>query len=60
VDRLNAAFVKSLEAPEVKAFLEQNGAVGRAGPPEELAATLKSDWEIAARQLKATGIRADE
>jgi tripartite-type tricarboxylate transporter receptor subunit TctC len=59
VERLNGAFVKSMESPDVRAFLEQNGAVSRTGTPEDLAQTLRSDFEIAARQLKAAGVQAE-
>jgi tripartite-type tricarboxylate transporter receptor subunit TctC len=59
VERLNAAFVKSLQAPEVRNFIEQNGAVSRGGTPEDLGATLRSDFEVAAKLLKATAIQAE-
>jgi tripartite-type tricarboxylate transporter receptor subunit TctC len=59
VDRLNDAFVKSLETAEVRAFLEKNGAVARGGPPEELAATLRKDFEIAVKLLKAANIQPE-
>jgi tripartite-type tricarboxylate transporter receptor subunit TctC len=59
VDRLNGALVRAMETPEVRAFLEQNGAVSRAGTPEDLAATLRKDFEIAGRQLKAAAIQAE-
>ncbi len=59
VDRLNAAFVRSLEAPEVRAFIDANGAVAHGGTPEELGATLRGDFEVAAKLLKAAGIQAE-
>ena len=59
VDRLNAAFVKSLDAPEVRRFFEENGAVSRAGTPQELATTLRRDLDIAIQMIKATGIQAE-
>ena len=59
VDRLNAAFVKALESPEVRKFLDDNGAVSRAGSPQELATTIKRDLEIAVQMIAATGIKAE-
>ncbi|OFZ98476.1 MAG: hypothetical protein A3H35_06960 [Betaproteobacteria bacterium RIFCSPLOWO2_02_FULL_62_17] len=59
VERLNAAFVKALDAPEVRKFLDDNGAVPRAGAPEELAATIRKDLEIAVQMIKAAGIQAE-
>ncbi len=59
VDRLNGAFVKALDAKEVKVFLEENGAVSRAGSPQDLAATIKKDLEVAIQMIKVTGIQAD-
>ncbi|MFM9969667.1 MAG: Bug family tripartite tricarboxylate transporter substrate binding protein [Burkholderiales bacterium] len=59
VERLNAAFVKSLDTPEVKNFLEENGAVSRAGSPQDLVATIKKDLEIAIQMIKTTGIQAE-
>jgi tripartite-type tricarboxylate transporter receptor subunit TctC len=59
VDRLNGAFVKALDAKEVKVFLEENGAVSRAGSPQDLAATIKKDLEVAIQMIKVTGIQAE-
>ena len=59
VERLNAAFVKSLDAPEVRKFFEDNGAVARTGTPQDLASTLRRDLEDAAKMVKATGIQAE-
>ena len=59
VERLNAAFVKSLDASEVKNFMEQNGAVGVGGTPDQMAATLKADFATATRLLKETAIQPE-
>ena len=59
MDRLNGAFVKALDAKEVKVFLEENGAVSRAGSPQDLAATIKKDLEVAIQMIKVTGIQAE-
>ena len=48
VARLNGTFAKAADAPDFRKYLADNGAVGVAGAPEELAETLKAD-------LKAVG-----
>ena len=59
VERVNAAFVKSLDAPEVRKFFEDNGAVSRASSPQELASTIRRDLDEAVKMVKATGIQAE-
>ena len=58
-ERLNGAFRKALEAPEVKTFMDDNGAILTAGTPAEFAATVKRDLALAAKAVKAAGIKAE-
>ncbi len=59
VDRLNNVFLKSLDAPEVKKFIDDNGAVVTGGTPEDFASAIKSDLELAARAVKSAGIKPE-
>jgi tripartite-type tricarboxylate transporter receptor subunit TctC len=59
VERLNGAFNRSLEAPDVRKFIEDNGAIAIGGTPEDLAAALRRDLQDAAKQLHATGIKSE-
>ena len=59
VDRLNNVFLKSLDAPDVKKFIDENGAVVAGGTPEEFAAAIRTDLELAARAVKSAGIKSE-
>lgn len=59
VNKLNAAIVKALKAPEVSAQLSQQGADLVASSPEEFDAYLKSETEKWSKVIKAAGIRAN-
>jgi tripartite-type tricarboxylate transporter receptor subunit TctC len=59
VNRLNGAFNKALEAPEVRQFMEKNGAVVRGGSPEELAATIRTDLAITDKLIRTIGIKPE-
>jgi tripartite-type tricarboxylate transporter receptor subunit TctC len=59
VERLNGAFSKALEAPEVRRFMDENGAVIRGGTPEDLAATIRTDLELTARLIERVGIKPE-
>ena len=59
VDRLNNVFLKSLDAPEVKKFIDDNGAVVAGGTPDDFATAIKSDLELAAKAVKSAGIKPE-
>ncbi|MSQ51205.1 MAG: tripartite tricarboxylate transporter substrate binding protein [Betaproteobacteria bacterium] len=59
VERLNGVFLKALEVPEVRKFMDENGASIRGGTPQDLAATIRADLEITARLIKAVGIKPE-
>ncbi len=59
VDRVNGAFQRALQAPEVRKFIEDQGAVIRGGTPEELAATIRSDLDFTVNLVKNLGIQPE-
>lgn len=59
VDRLNSVFLKSLDAPEVRKFIDDNGAVVAGGTPEEFADAIRTDLELAARAVRSAGIKPE-
>ena len=59
VERLNGVFLKVLDAPEVRKFINDRGAVIRGGTPEELAATIRSDLDFTANLVKTLGIQPE-
>ena len=57
INRLNAAIIKAMQAPEFKARLDREGCsdpIG--GTPETLAAAQRSEIEKLAKIVKAAGI----
>lgn len=54
--RLAAAGQKSLDSPEVRSFFAKSNAFIVGGTPDDLAATLRADWNITARLVKSLGI----
>jgi tripartite-type tricarboxylate transporter receptor subunit TctC len=56
VTRLNGAFLKAMEAPEVREFFSQNGAIALGGTPEEFADRVKSDLASMGKLVQAVGI----
>ena len=59
VRRLNAEIVKAINAPEVKAKLDEAGFLVVGSSPEELAASMKTDIERMGRVVKAAGIKPE-
>ena len=59
VQRLHAAFVASLNAPEVRTHYETNGFRVIGSSPEELVARMKSDSELTAGLIKSAGIKPE-
>ena len=59
VQRLNAVFVASLNAPEVRAHYESGGFRVIASTPEELAARMRADTELTAGLIKAVGLKPE-
>jgi tripartite-type tricarboxylate transporter receptor subunit TctC len=59
VRRINAATVKALDSAEVRAHYARLNALIIGGTPEELAATVKRDWEITAKLVKTLGIQPE-
>ena len=59
VERLNGVFLKALDAPEVRKFIDERGAVIRGGTPQDLAATIRSDLELTEKLIKTIGIQPE-
>ncbi len=59
VRRLNAEIIKAINAPEVKAKLDDAGFLVVGSTPEELAASMKTDIERMGRVAKAAGIQPE-
>jgi len=59
VQRLNAVFVASLNAPEVRAHYESGGFRVIASTPEELAAKMRADTELTAGLIKTVGLKPE-
>ena len=59
VRRINAAINKALDSAELRAFYARQNALIIGGTPEELAATVKRDWEITAKLIKTLGLQAE-
>lgn len=57
VNRLNAAAVKAITAPDTRAKLEANGAIIAAGTPESFAAELKAGLEGTRKYVEAITAR---
>jgi len=59
VDRLNAEIRKIVEAPEMKAAWDKQGAVAMSMSPDEFGRFMREDIEKWARVVKISGARAD-
>jgi tripartite-type tricarboxylate transporter receptor subunit TctC len=59
VNRLHAAIVKALAAPEVRAKLEPGGQIPNGEAPAVLAAKVKSMADIAGRLMKLAGVEPE-
>jgi tripartite-type tricarboxylate transporter receptor subunit TctC len=59
VSRLHAAIAKGLNSPEIRKQIESRGQMVLANTPEEFAAQIRSLTELAARLVKAAGIRPE-
>jgi tripartite-type tricarboxylate transporter receptor subunit TctC len=59
VKRLNAAMLKALAKPEVKAQMEKLGAVVVGDSPSEFSAYLKRDYKRWEEVIKAAGVKAE-
>jgi len=57
--RLSAAGQKALESAELRSFYAKSNAVIVGGTPEDLAATMRADWDITARLVKSLGIQPE-
>ena len=57
--RLNAELVKALNNPEVRAKADDIGFVVGSSTPEELAAQVRHDLDLAAKIVKAAGIQPE-
>jgi tripartite-type tricarboxylate transporter receptor subunit TctC len=57
--RLNTAAQKSLDSPEVRGFFAKSNALIVGGTPEDMAATMKADWEATERLVKRLGIQPE-
>jgi tripartite-type tricarboxylate transporter receptor subunit TctC len=59
VMRLNSEIRKALDSPDVRKAMDDNYSQITAGPPEELAALLKSDIELTGGIVKRLGLHAE-
>jgi tripartite-type tricarboxylate transporter receptor subunit TctC len=59
IQRLNAEFVRALNAPEVQQTLLTQGLEVKTSTPEELGAYMKSEFEKWAKVIKDAGIVAN-
>ncbi|MFJ4291121.1 Bug family tripartite tricarboxylate transporter substrate binding protein [Cupriavidus sp. NPDC089707] len=59
IDKLNAQLNAALNAPEIRAKLEADGALVLGGPPERLAQVLKEDMGRLGPMIKQAGIKPD-
>jgi tripartite-type tricarboxylate transporter receptor subunit TctC len=59
-DRLNAAFVKALREPELKADFERSGTEPVGNSADEFAAFVKAEQARWARIIRLTGVKLDE
>lgn len=57
--RLAVATQKALDSPDLRAIYAKGNVTIIGGTPEDLAATLKKDWEITARLVKRLGIQPE-
>jgi tripartite-type tricarboxylate transporter receptor subunit TctC len=59
IAKLNAQLVRSLKTPEVAVHMAADGAEVIASSPEELAKSLREDYERWAKPVKDSGARVD-
>lgn len=59
INRLNAEFVKILNAPETRRQLDAHGAVPVSSTPEETARFIQSETERWGKVVRESGARAD-
>lgn len=59
VKRIADAIIKAANLPEVKARTAEVGTIIKTRPPEEFAAAVKSDFEIAGRLIKGSGVQPE-
>jgi tripartite-type tricarboxylate transporter receptor subunit TctC len=59
IDKINAAFQKSIADPAVQDRLARVGLEVSTASPEEFLAILRADWESAAAIVKASGARVE-
>jgi tripartite-type tricarboxylate transporter receptor subunit TctC len=59
VQRLHAEIARAIKLPDVNSLMERAGLMPVAGPPEQFAATIKSDVERLTRIVKAAGIQPE-
>jgi tripartite-type tricarboxylate transporter receptor subunit TctC len=59
VNRLNREIAAALARPEIKEKFISAGIETSGGPPEQFAATIKSEMDRMGKVIKAAGIRAD-
>jgi tripartite-type tricarboxylate transporter receptor subunit TctC len=57
--RLSEALIKGANAPDVKARIAQVGTTIHTRTSDEFAASMKKDYEIAAKLIRGAGVAAD-
>ena len=57
--RLATAGQKALDSAELRSFFAKSNAIIVGGTPEDLAASMRADWDITARLIKSLGIQPE-
>jgi tripartite-type tricarboxylate transporter receptor subunit TctC len=59
VDRLNSEMRKAMVSPDIVAALDRNDSIDISGPASELAASVRSTYELSAKLAKAIGLKPE-
>ena len=59
IRRMNGEMLKALEAPKVRAWMQQNGLVIEGRSPEDLVALHKTGFEAYRKVISAIGIKPE-
>jgi tripartite-type tricarboxylate transporter receptor subunit TctC len=57
--KVSDAFAKTIQAPELRAMLESQGADPGSGQPQEFASLIRREYERNAKVVKVSGIKVD-
>jgi tripartite-type tricarboxylate transporter receptor subunit TctC len=59
VERLNSEMRNAMRAPDIRATLDRNDSIDISGPASELAASVKSTYELSAKLAKTIGLKPE-